>query len=1501
MVTKQDFINSLREKYPDAYTNVSDSALFDAVINKYPVYRDRISDINSTLPTELVTEDVEPAGRLDKINNDLSNLRRQQKQQQLDNEFSMIGKKVSNELRPLLKTQTTDPAGVTSTPSVPDEIIDSQPKLIPDEEKKPEKDILKIINNGNLAIDVAKDIDDAGKYATQRVFSEVLEKPAFALSNFVSRHTRGFLESLADDVGEDISDSPIIQAIAEAEEYYSRPESTGFITPIVTRERQKRRAEAAKNGFANLVTNDLLESGIDIGSLFASMGLLNKAYAVESAVGKLAQIGVHGFLTSRGNDEERFKNASRRIAYNLTPHMALATGARGIPATAIDAGLNILLSSKEYKEALSESGGKFDEKFWIKMIPTIATDIGFSLGTSKMRSNSNIPKSIMDKIKDGKLSKKEASDLTKITEIEKAISGEKPIDKKDKDIIKVKENISEKKNKENKKITKGKKIYKSKILKRKDGEKAERSSKIGTLPRLKKKESKLLPKKKEGSRLSSNKKKVSNRKTKSEIKTKPKITYFGESIGKTIRILKPKNKIESDKLAKEFIEYSRGLINVASNGKTKSLREFRKIDEKGFNSFIKNREKIVRDFISSKDPTKFNSFEYVNNISDKYLSKKYGDNKINLGVKDEIKKQTLKDLSWLRWARKYGTMQDKMLVRETVKRMHKSLLNKRKVNLIRPMQDAIDSFGDITMSRMFTNLRSIRERFVAKNNKLIESHEKILNKIDKNYTNTKTTRKVVEALELIRLGKTAEFDKLDDNIKLLAKSVDKYNRENIVPYVKATRVFLYLSGESKFKPANMTKEQEIKIRDKASEIFSDNNLSYHSKMEKFIDYVNEFNIGVRKGYVPTRHTDIDEERIINSYLDKSEPDRVLNELKSGIGTEYETKRFWNYKNKAYQYQSKLFADPYVKSIVERAAVYNKDNIKRLEPYVRSEFNSSKPFRTGEDIANRIINLRYKSILLRSSLKMYARQLAQNFAHITQSKSPVEALTELVTDPKKTLDYLSIIANPKKYINASNIKVFEDFSNHINGKSISGEYDFSVLNESRLGNLIKDNKVYRRLRKVSDALSKLPTEHADYINRVLMYRDFQPVVEKTTNDYVNGKITDTEVFNKLRLGLLTTTKRTILAELLKNDPEAFKKRVMSDKIFDVHLLYNKPDKSLFAQDNPLWSKVSTYQIARVEQLRRNIVNLFADKSLSSNQRINTFYHLANQSASETIRFLKNISPYLITGAYKLLQRDKMREEDKNILAMEIANNVQWLLPSTIANYAVEKVTGVQNNYGTNEFASIPLFAKNTFDSVANIVNSGAKSISDKDVIELIRTAEFAGNSFVPLFAFLSDGIGVAFRKRGAGITTMIETMIYSDPKSSEVYDKLSKSDKLKYINNYRNTIINLSDKVSQKLYSILAINNEKEKKTKGYFYPKSTGKVKIAMDLLFNRSSFYDKERLEDAKQKFLLYNSAVQMAKKAGDVKSANEFKKKANNYNDIYIELLKKTPTTLPKSLIIK
>ena len=56
-MTRTEFINSIRSKYPQ-YNNIDDNTLFNKIIEKYPVYKNKITDTQT--PQQQTTQQQTP-------------------------------------------------------------------------------------------------------------------------------------------------------------------------------------------------------------------------------------------------------------------------------------------------------------------------------------------------------------------------------------------------------------------------------------------------------------------------------------------------------------------------------------------------------------------------------------------------------------------------------------------------------------------------------------------------------------------------------------------------------------------------------------------------------------------------------------------------------------------------------------------------------------------------------------------------------------------------------------------------------------------------------------------------------------------------------------------------------------------------------------------------------------------------------------------------------------------------------------------------------------------------------------------------------------------------------------------------------------------------------------------------------------------------------------------------------------------------------------------------
>jgi len=95
---------------------------------------------------------------------------------------------------------------------------------------------------------------------------------------------------------------------------------------------------------------------------------------------RLQRMGAHGLVTTPGEASERIESAVYRLAYNITPYLANATGLTGLGAKGTDVLLNTFLTSPMYGKAWHEAGGPTSE-FWSFAIPQLVMDFYMAKGT----------------------------------------------------------------------------------------------------------------------------------------------------------------------------------------------------------------------------------------------------------------------------------------------------------------------------------------------------------------------------------------------------------------------------------------------------------------------------------------------------------------------------------------------------------------------------------------------------------------------------------------------------------------------------------------------------------------------------------------------------------------------------------------------------------------------------------------------------------------------------------------------------------------------------------------------------------------------------------------------------------------------------------------------------------------------------------------------------------------------------------------------------------------
>lgn len=181
-------------------------------------------------------------------------------------------------------------------------------------------------------------------------------------------------------------------------ETYDAPEEHLPLNRYSAELQQRRRLDAYDTNTAVGILSDIGDAGIDLTSLLIQMKLIGGAKdlaptttlaeqsGIQQLTDRIATLGLHGATTTPGGTEERLQAAITRIGYNITPYLANATGATGLTATAVDTGLNTILTSPTYIKAFEEAGG-LNEEFLSIAVPQMVMDIGMAWNTRGLPEN----------------------------------------------------------------------------------------------------------------------------------------------------------------------------------------------------------------------------------------------------------------------------------------------------------------------------------------------------------------------------------------------------------------------------------------------------------------------------------------------------------------------------------------------------------------------------------------------------------------------------------------------------------------------------------------------------------------------------------------------------------------------------------------------------------------------------------------------------------------------------------------------------------------------------------------------------------------------------------------------------------------------------------------------------------------------------------------------------------------------------------------------------------
>jgi len=234
------------------------------------------------------------------------------------------------------------------------------------------------------------------KYTYERLFSALFEKPLYAITELGLRGAKGVVQAggkmpqlPAPKFVEDLDNSMREKAVGWLDKtinIYEHPEKYAPYTFEAETKRANYRAAWYQKSLAAGIGSDVIEACTDLGALMIQMSLMGKVVPTKTATAHIAKVGAHGFFTTSGDVQERAKAAMYRIAYNITPYVANATGATGFGAVATDTALNTFLTSPTYVQAYKQAGG-FNDEFLSMVIPQLVMDIGMAWNTRGLPAN----------------------------------------------------------------------------------------------------------------------------------------------------------------------------------------------------------------------------------------------------------------------------------------------------------------------------------------------------------------------------------------------------------------------------------------------------------------------------------------------------------------------------------------------------------------------------------------------------------------------------------------------------------------------------------------------------------------------------------------------------------------------------------------------------------------------------------------------------------------------------------------------------------------------------------------------------------------------------------------------------------------------------------------------------------------------------------------------------------------------------------------------------------
>jgi len=280
------------------------------------------------------------------------------------------------------------------------QLIDTYRKI--DKEPRPRNygDLAHIMNISMEAPQEYKEPMGSMEYALKYVWSRIPEKTIYSTAQWVNN----LLSSGANAMGLDKVGT------------YFKKNADALSAPPVTKEVDKHIAwlydNAKKGGKLNEAAFSLTLAATEAISFLTRMGLIKSVPGIGAAIptgvtmpvetaqmftglGTLPQVARHaavlgtvGMAETPGDFTSKLQGALYRIAYNITPFIANATGAVGWGARATDTSLNMFLSAPSYIKAFKES--KNPAEFFVQTIPDFASDVIFAMQTTGTPMNQRL-------------------------------------------------------------------------------------------------------------------------------------------------------------------------------------------------------------------------------------------------------------------------------------------------------------------------------------------------------------------------------------------------------------------------------------------------------------------------------------------------------------------------------------------------------------------------------------------------------------------------------------------------------------------------------------------------------------------------------------------------------------------------------------------------------------------------------------------------------------------------------------------------------------------------------------------------------------------------------------------------------------------------------------------------------------------------------------------------------------------------------------------------------